>query len=312
MQHHVGQSLWTFFGLFIGLCVFPSAQAHLHDRNVPPCFEMRDDKVHELPNTSGDNFIRFGRIEFTPANGSQLAASEYLYITVRVTGKLCSPYMVFLYPQTREATPLVVGSRPSLAHPGGSIDKDFTQFVTLSVDEKNIVPGATGTISSVRLRIVQYGSHKEYAQIDIPVTATWRAPSRPTVQTFPEYECIDAMRLPPAVVVPTRCANSIDAPAGSRRSDLNQDGICEVFVRDEVCDQTHGNLCYRVMAERNGAWQPITVFWNELTEHSSESGYRSLSYVVHGPLSEMTSFIEWTNDTYLTHNYLHKCSLVPK
>lgn len=294
------------------LCISPSVYAHLRDANVPPCFEMRNEQVHPLPNTSGDNFLRFGAVDFSPGNGSQLTTPDYLYITVQITGRLCSPYFVFLYPQTKSKTNLVVGSSPSLVHPPGNIDKAFRMFVTLSVDRNNIRPGETGEISGVLIRVVQYGSHKLYQEFDIPVTATWRAPASPTVRTFPEYECIDEMRLPPVVEVPARCANAITVPKGSRPTDLNQDGICEAIVRDELCDRTHGNSCYRVMAERNGAWQPLAIFYNRLVEHSSESGYRGLSFVEHGPLSETTWFSEWTNDAYLTHKYLHVCSLVPK
>jgi len=298
-------------GTAMALCL-SAAQAHLNDGNVPPCFEMRNEQVHPLPDTSGDNFLRFGAVDLTPANGSQLTTPDYLYITVQITGRLCSPYFVFLYPQTKGKTNLIVGSSPSLVHPPGNIDKAFRMFVTLSVDRNNIRPGETGELSSVRIRVVQYGSQKPYAEFDIPVSATWRAPVNPTVRTFPEYECIDEMRLPPVVTVPAQCSNAIATPKGSRPTDLNQDGICEAIVRDELCDRTHGNSCYRVMGERNGAWQSLVIFYNQLIEHSSESGYRSLSFVEHGPLSETTWFSEWNKDAYLTHKYLHVCSLVPK
>jgi hypothetical protein len=312
MQTHFRHAGYGTLVTLFSLVVLATSAVAQTGTAIPPCFELEDGKISPRPDTSSQNFIRFGTVDITPVNWVELKTDDYLYVTVRVTGRLCSPFWVFLSGKQEGPSPLVMGTRPSLPHPSGEIDRDFQQFVTFGVDPKDIQPGATAQLVSVKMRVVQYQTEKEYGVLEIPLRAAWRAPGNPTVRTFPEYECIDSMRLPPVVEPRTQCSNAFPLPKGSSTIDVNQDGICEAIVRDEVCDRTHGNTCYRLMSERDGAWQPLTYFYNRLTQHQSDSAYRSLSYIEHGPLSETTSLIEWHNGTYLRHQYLHNCSLVPK
>jgi len=201
---------------------------------------------------------------------------------------------------------------PSPIYPPGRFSWTVKHTVTFAVDPRNPKPNTVGGIASVRVVVAQYGSDKEIAGQVIPISASWRAPDKLDLAGIPEYECADDMQLPPAAEVTASCTNSIAAPRGSVSVDLNQDGTCERIVRDTLCDKTHGNLCYRILAERNGDWQRIAQFYNRLAQHGSDKEFRSLSSIETGPLSATTWFSEWRGSGYVTHKYLRDCSRLPQ
>jgi len=304
---------WLACALALWFLLGHAAFAHLRDPNVPPCFEMRDEQVVKHTDTSGQNSIVFSVPEIAPPNRTAFAVGEYLNIAIQLSGQLCSPYFVFIETQqSPQRTALIQQTSPSLPYPPGRVERRIKHSVTFAVDPLNPLPNAVGGMSSVRIVVAQYGSYKKLASYTIPLTATWRAPANLDVPGFPEYECADDMRLPPVVESPARCSNSLTVPNGATQIDLNGDGICERIVRDENCDKTHGNRCFRVLAERSGDWQPIAQFYNKLTQHSSDTGYRALSSLELGPLSNVTRFSEWRGGAYATHMYLHDCSRLPQ
>jgi len=289
------------------------ALAHLHDAHVPPCFEMKDEVVVPQTDTSGDNYILFRSPEFSPPNRREFSIDEYLTLQIEVSGQLCSPFYIYvLTEQSPKTTALVQLTSPSPIFPSGRFARTIKPYVTFAVDQRNPVPNAMGGVTSVRVAVVQYGSDKEIASQVFPISAQWRAPAKLDSHGFPEYECAADMQLPPAVEAPARCSNSTSAANGSVPVDLNQDGICEQIVRDAACDKTNGNRCFRILAERDGDWQPIAQFYNRLTQHRSGTPYRSLSSIETGPLSDTTRFSEWRGGAYVTHMYLHDCSRLPR
>jgi hypothetical protein len=288
--------------------------AHLKDPNVPPCFEMRNEKVVPLPDTSAGNFIEFSTPELSPVSASRFSAGDRLNLTVRITGRMCSPYMVYIQPETKgDGRGLILMTSPSLVYPPGKVDRKIEHYVTLGVDEKDVRPGAEQAVTKLRLSVQQYGSYKPLASYDIPIAAAWRVPENVSVAGIPEYECLDAANIPaelPQVEAP-RCTSSIKGPDGGMRLDLDADGICEWTARDERCDKIHGNRCFRVFEERNGALRPIAQFYNALRIHNDGSARRALSSVETGPKSNLTHYHEWLDGRYLHHMYLHDCKLLP-
>jgi len=289
-----------------------SAYAHLHDPTVPPCFEWRNEKVEPRQDESGQNYVVFGAPRLSPPNKSNFAPDEQLTIELDVNGQLCSPFYVYLLPQTRSSSPaLIQKTTPSPIYSRGAFNRQVRHTVTFSVNPIQPQAGATSALSALRIVVTQYGSDKELFRHTIPFVASWRAPSDLTVAGIPEYECAQDMQLPAKIEPVVRCSNSLTAPVDSERLDLDQDGICERIVRDSVCDKTHGNRCFRILAERDGSWQPIAQFYNELTQHSSNTGHYSLSSLELGPLSNVTRFSEWRANAYVTHMYLHNCDRLP-
>lgn len=290
-----------------------TAHAHLIDPNVPPCFEMRNEQVAPLPDTSADNAIEFSIPELMPVNSSRFAAAERLNVTLRITGKMCSPYMVYIETEVKGASRgLVLTTSPSPVYPPGTVNRQIEHFVTFGIDEKNVRPGAEESVTKLRLSVQQYGSHKRLASLDIPLNATWRAPNDVSVAGIPEYECIDDARISTALpqVEAPLCSSSLKAPEGALRLDLNGDGVCEWAARDERCDKIFDNRCYRVYEERDGALRAIAQYYNELHIHNDGSAYRALSSVETGPKSNLTHYDEWFGGRYVHHMYLHNCKLV--
>lgn len=291
-----------------------AAEAHLRDPNVPPCFEMQNERVVARPDTSAENVITFSVPEIRPAGQTRFVTGEHLNISVQITGQLCSPYSVFVQPQAGlgQDTTLVQQTSPSPVYPPGKLDHRVAHFVTFAIDPHNFRPGAQAGLSAIRLAVVQYGSYKQLASLEIPLSALWRAPDRANLQGVPEYECADDMKLPDVIRGETpRCSSSLTPPSGASALDLNRDGICEWIVPDVRCDKTHGNRCFRILQEHNGDFRPIAQFYNKLTLHDSDSEYRGLSSLERGPLSDLTRYSEWRDGEYVTHMYLHDCSRLP-
>jgi hypothetical protein len=291
------------------------AQAHLHDANVPPCFEMQNERVVSRQDRSGDNSVLFAAPRLTPVNKLHFAAGEHLSVTVHVTGWMCSPYSVFIQTVRKGGTEsdLQQLTSPSPVYEPGRIDREITHYVTFAIDPKKVHPGARAELTGLRIVISQYGSYKELGALEIPVAAVWQASQRTSVAGIPEYECVSDMKLPavlPQVDQP-RCSNSLPQPTGGRALDLNRDGVCEWAVRDAGCDKIYDNRCYRILEEREGSFEPIAQFYNQLTLRESSDEYAGLSSVERGPLSDITRYSEWQDDHYETHMYLHDCSRLP-
>lgn len=291
------------------------AQAHLHDPNVPPCFEMRNERVVPRPDVSAQNAVVFSVPELAPVNKMRFAAGEHLNVSVRITGSLCSPFSVFIQPQLQGGVPprLAQQTSPSLIYAPGNVDLEISHFVSFSVDPQHIRPGAEAALSAIRIVVSQYGSYKPLGMLEIPIDAVWRTPDRVNTSGIPEYECAADMRLPRILtsVEAPQCSNSVAKLKGGVALDLNRDGICEWAVRDPLCDKTSGNQCYRILEERDGDLRSIAQFYNKLTLHESSAAYPGLSSVEHGPLSDLTRYSEWQEGEYVTHLYVHDCSRLP-
>lgn len=291
------------------------AHAHLHDPNVPPCFELRNERVAPRPDVSAQNAVVFTVPELVPVNKLRFAAGERLNVSVRLSGSLCSPFFVFIEPQLQGGVPtrLVQQTSPSLIYAPGNVDLKVSHFVTFAVDPQHIRPGAEAAVSSLRLVVSQYGSYKPLGVLEIPIDAVWRTPDQVHTSGVPEYECAEDMRLPRILtrIEAPQCFNSVAKPKGGAALDLNRDGICEWAVREPRCDKTSGNQCYRILEERDGDLQPIAQFYNTLTLHESSAAYPGLSSVEHGPLSNLTRYSEWLEGEYVTHLYLHDCRRLP-
>lgn len=291
------------------------AQAHLQDPNVPPCFEMQNERVVPRPDVSAQNTVVFSMPELAPVNKVRFAAGERLNVSVRMTGSLCSPFSVFIQPQLKGSVPtqLTQQTSPSPIYAPGNVDLEISRFVTFSVDPQHIRPGAEAALSSIRIVVSQYGSYKFLGMLEIPIDALWRTPDRVNASGVPEYECAADMRLPRILtsVEAPHCSNSIPKPEGGAALDLNRDGICEWAVRDSLCDKTSGNQCYRILEERDGDLRSIAQFYNKLTLHESSAAYLGLSSVERGPLSDLTRYSEWQEGEYVTHMYVHDCSRLP-
>src|SRR5262245_4600127 len=89
------------FAVLVLLLLGDAAEAHLNDPNVPPCFEMRNEQVVALPNTSAENVIEFSTPELSPVNHSSFTTGDRLNVSVRITGRLCSPYMIYIQVDSR-------------------------------------------------------------------------------------------------------------------------------------------------------------------------------------------------------------------
>src|SRR5262245_14658479 len=99
----------------IAMLLATTAEAHLNDPNVPPCFEMRNEQVVAKPDTSSENVIEFSTPELSPVNHSSFAAGDRLNLTLQVTGKLCSPYMVYIQVESLgDGRGLIMKTSPSL------------------------------------------------------------------------------------------------------------------------------------------------------------------------------------------------------
>jgi hypothetical protein len=289
------------------------AQAHLNDPNVPPCFEMRNEQVVALADTSAENVIEFSTPEFAPVNHSAFAAGDRLNLSVLVTGKLCSPYMVYILAESTRGPGLVQMTSPSPVYPPSTISRKVEHFITFAIDEKDVRPGAEVTVIKLRLSVQQYGSYKQLASYEIPLKATWRAPRNVSVAGIPEYECADDMNVPAALpqVEAPRCSSSIRGPDGGLRLDLNGDGICEWAAPDARCDKIFGNKCFRVYEEHDGQLRAVAQFYTELRIPNDGAAYRALSSVETGPKTNITHFSDWLDGRYVHHKYVQDCKLVP-
>lgn len=284
---------------------------------IPECYEMSLNGVEPVENQYGTSHFQIKSISAIPEWLNRLKMGEQFTFRIQYKATHCRPFYIFIHPIAKNMQNVTQFSSPSPVFiPGKNINGEYIAFLGYQRKPNSDALEESVSIDGLRISFVDYGTSHEVASFEFAIHVSWLNEQHYPVVTETQFTrpmCINDYLWPDEYLPPRSfCSNSIDFPLQEgyevkQSIDLNADGICELIVQAEYCRKTHDNTCYLLYEERDGRFQKIFHYYNELEFFETYNGYAIIGAMEYGPIYSTYRMGEYREGKYRTTYMRHPC-----